>query len=78
MIARVCDLEAGEFVHTFQDLHIYLNHLEQVEKLLAREPLSLPKLIIKRKPDSIFDYKYEDFELSNYQHHPPISAPVAV
>jgi len=78
MIARVCDLEAGEFVHTFQDLHIYLNHLEQVEKLLAREPFPLPKLIINRKPDSIFDYKYEDFELSNYRHHPPISAPVAV
>lgn len=78
MIARVCDLEVGEFVHTFQDLHIYLNHLEQVEKLLAREPLPLPKLIIKRKPDSIFDYNYEDFELINYRHHPPISAPVAV
>jgi thymidylate synthase len=78
MVAHVCDLKAGEFVHTFGDLHIYLNHLEQVEKLLAREPFPLPKLIIKRKPDSIFGYKYEDFELINYRHHPPISAPVAV
>jgi thymidylate synthase len=78
MIAHVCDLQVGEFIHTFGDLHIYSNHLEQVEKLCAREPFPLPTLTIKRKPDSIFDYSYEDFELKNYQHHPPISAPVAV
>jgi thymidylate synthase len=78
MIANVCDLQVGDFIHTFGDLHIYSNHLEQVEKLCAREPLPLPQLIIKRKPDSIFDYKYEDFELKDYRHHPPISAPVAV
>jgi thymidylate synthase len=78
MIANVCDLEAGEFIHTFGDLHIYSNHFNQVETLLEREPFPLPELIIKRKPETIFDYKYEDFELKNYQHHPPISAPVAV
>jgi thymidylate synthase len=60
------------------DCHVYSNHKEQVETQLAREPLALPKLIIKRKPTSIFDYKVEDFELVGYEHHPAISAPVAV
>lgn len=78
MIAKVSDLEAGEFVHTFGDLHIYSNHLEQVKLQLSREPFPLPKLIIKRKPNSIFDYRFEDFELLNYRSHPQIKAAVAV
>jgi thymidylate synthase len=78
MIAHVCDLEAGEFIHTFGDLHIYSNHLEQVKLQLSREPFPLPKLIINRKPDSIFDYCFEDLELSNYQSHSQIKAAVAV
>ncbi len=78
MIAHVCDLEAGDFVHTFGDLHIYSNHLEQVKLQLSREPFPLPKLVMHRKPDSVFDYRFEDFELSNYQSHSPIKAAVAV
>ena len=78
MIARQCDLEVGEFVWTGGDCHIYSNHLEQVNLQLSREPFPLPQLVIKRKPESIFDYKFEDFEIVNYQTHPGISAPVAV
>jgi thymidylate synthase len=78
MIAHVCDLEAGEFVHTFGDLHIYSNHLEQVELQLSREPFPLPKLIMHRKPDSIFEYRFEDFELLNYRSHSQIKGAVAV
>lgn len=78
MIAEQCDLGVGEFVWTGGDCHIYLNHLEQVKLQLSRQPLSLPQLTIKRKPASIFDYEYEDFEIVNYQSHPRISAPVAV
>ena len=78
MIANVCDLEAGEFIHTFGDLHIYSNHLEQVKLQLEREPFPLPELIIKRKPASIFNYKFEDLELRNYQSHPQIKGAVAV
>ncbi|PAD79371.1 MULTISPECIES: thymidylate synthase [Paenibacillus] len=78
MVAQQCDLEPGEFIWSGGDVHIYLNHLEQVKTQLAREPYALPKLIIKRKPDSIFDYQYEDFEFEGYQHHPTIKAEVAV
>ena len=78
MIAQQCDLEAGDFLWTGGDCHIYSNHLEQVRLQLAREPYALPRLVIKRRPDSILDYKFEDFELLNYQSHPRISAPVAV
>jgi thymidylate synthase len=78
MIAQQCDLGLGDFVWTGGDCHIYSNHMEQVTLQLAREPLPLPQLNIKRKPDSIFDYKFEDFELVNYQSHPHIAAPVAV
>jgi thymidylate synthase len=78
MIAQQCDLEAGDFLWTGGDCHIYSNHMEQVRLQLGREPYPLPRLIIKRKPDSILDYKFEDFELLNYQSHPHISAPVAV
>ncbi|SDW62691.1 thymidylate synthase [Paenibacillus sp. PDC88] len=78
MVAQQCDLEVGDFVWSGGDVHIYLNHLEQVNTQLAREPYPLPTLVIKRKPDSIFDYKYEDFEFENYEHHPAIKAQVSV
>ncbi|MBJ6363680.1 thymidylate synthase [Paenibacillus sp. GCM10012307] len=78
MIAQQCDLEPGEFIYSGGDVHIYKDHFEQVELQLTREPFPLPKLVIKRKPDSIFDYKYEDFEIVGYQHHPTIKAAVSV
>lgn len=78
MIAQQCDLEVGEFIWSGGDVHIYSNHVEQVKTQLEREPFALPKLVIKRKPDSIFDYTFEDFEFENYQHHPGIKAPIAV
>ena len=77
MIASVTGLEPGEFVHSLGDTHIYLNHLDQVDEQLSREPHKLPKLRINKK-DSLFDYRYEDFELLNYDSHPFISAPIAV
>ncbi|MCM3171720.1 thymidylate synthase [Paenibacillus sp. MER 99-2] len=78
MIAQQCDLEVGEFIWSGGDVHIYSNHVEQVKTQLTREPFALPKLVIKRKPESIFDYEFEDFEFENYQHHPGIKAPIAV
>ncbi len=78
MVAQQSDLGVGDFIWTGGDCHLYLNHLEQVEEQLAREPLPLPRLAIKRKPDSIFDYRYEDFEILNYESHPHIKAAVAV
>ena len=78
MVAQQVNMAVGDFVWTGGDTHIYSNHMEQVKEQLTRNPLPLPKLVIKRKPDSIFDYKFEDFELVNYQPHAPIKAPVAV
>ncbi|NMI05401.1 thymidylate synthase [Paenibacillus sp. SZ31] len=78
MIAQQCDLEVGDFIWSGGDVHIYSNHVDQVKTQLEREPYALPKLVIKRKPDSIFDYKFEDFEFENYQHHAGIKAPIAV
>lgn len=78
MMAQQCGLEAGEFIFSGGDVHIYSNHLEQVRLQLSREPLPLPQLQIKRKPDSIFDYTFEDFDFVGYEHHPAIKAPVAV
>lgn len=78
MIAKDCSLEAGDFVWTGGDTHIYHNHFEQVKLQLTRTPKPLPKLIIKRKAASIFDYVYDDFELEGYDPYPPIKAPVAV
>jgi thymidylate synthase len=78
MIAQQCNLDVGDFIWTGGDCHIYSNHLEQARLQLGREPYPLPQLTIKRRPDSIFDYKFEDFELVNYQSHPHIAAPVAV
>jgi thymidylate synthase len=78
MLAQQCDLEPGELVWTGGDCHLYLNHLQQAQEQLARQPYPLPRLAIKRRPPTIFDYAYEDFEIVNYQHHPAIKAPVAV
>ena len=78
MIARVCDLEYGDFVHTFGDAHLYLNHLDQTHEQLSRTPRKLPEMLISRKVDSIFDYRFEDFELVNYEPYPAIRASVAV
>jgi thymidylate synthase len=78
MIAQQCELEPGDFVWTGGDVHIYNNHLDQVNLQLSREPFALPTLNIRRKPASIFDYQYEDFEILNYQSHSSIKAPIAV
>lgn len=78
MVAQQCDLGVGDFIWTGGDCHLYSNHLEQVQEQLSRQPYPYPKLVIKRKPDSLFDYEYEDFEIQDYQHHPHIKAPVAV
>ncbi len=78
MVAQQCDLELGEFVWTGGDTHLYSNHMEQTELQLSREPRSLPKMTILRKPESLFDYRFEDFELSGYDPHPHIKAPVAI
>lgn len=78
MVAHVTDLEVGEFVHTFGDVHLYKNHIEQAKLQLQREPMPLPSMKIVRKVDSIFDFKFEDFELIDYQSHPHIPAPVAI
>ena len=78
MVAQQCGFELGEVIISMGDLHLYKNHLEQAKLQLTREPRPLPKLVIKRKPDSIFDYKFEDFEIVGYDPHPGISAPIAV
>ncbi len=78
MMAQQCGLQLGEFVWTGGDCHLYLNHLQQCDLQLARSPLPAPQLRLRRRPPSIFDYEYEDIEFMNYQHHPAISAPVAI
>jgi thymidylate synthase len=78
MMAQQTDLQPGELVWTGGDCHLYLNHLEQAQQQLAREPLPLPRLVIKRKPDTLFDYRYDDFEIVGYQAHASIKAPIAV
>jgi len=78
MIAQVCDLEPGEFIHTFGDVHIYNNHIEQVKLQLSRTPIPLPTMKLNTSVKNIFDFKFEDFTLENYQSHPAIKAPVAV
>lgn len=78
MMAQVCDLQPGEFIHTFGDTHLYLNHLEQASLQLTREPRSLPIIKLNPSVKSIFDFKYEDFQLEGYDPHPHIKAPVAV
>ena len=78
MIAQVCDLEPGEFIHTFGDVHIYNNHIGQVNLQLSRKPLPLPTMKLNPSVKNIFDFTFEDFTLENYQSHPAIKAPVAV
>ena len=78
MMAQQCNLEVGDFIWTGGDCHLYSNHLEQVDLQLSRNFFPLPKLNILRKPDSIFDYEFEDFEISGYESHPHIKAPVAI
>lgn len=78
MVAQQCDLEVGDFIWTGGDCHLYNNHFEQVELQLSRQPYAYPKLNIKRRPSSLFEYEYEDFEILDYQSHPHIKAPVAV
>lgn len=78
MMAQQLDLEVGDFVWTGGDTHLYRNHMEQTQLQLSREPRALPKLVIKRKPESIFDYKFEDFDIEGYDPHPGIKAPVAI
>lgn len=78
MVAQVTALAPGEFIHTFGDAHLYLNHLEQADLQLKREPLPLPTMHINPRVESLFDFRYEDFTLSDYQCHPHIKAPVAV
>ncbi len=78
MVAQQCDLEVGDFIWTGGDCHLYSNHLEQVDLQLSRDFYPLPTLNILRKPESLFDYEFEDFEIVGYESHPPIKAPVAV
>tara|TARA_B100001094_G_scaffold295291_1_gene316522 strand:- start:3590 stop:4384 length:795 start_codon:yes stop_codon:yes gene_type:complete len=78
MVAQQCDLELGEFIWTGGDTHLYLNHIEQTELQLTREPLPLPTMRLMRRPDSIFDYQFDDFQLEGYSAHPHIKAPVAI
>ena len=78
MIAHVCNLKAGKFVHTFGDAHLYLNHLDQAKLQLSREVISLPKLHLNPDIKNVFDFKFEDIEIKNYESHPAISAPIAI
>jgi thymidylate synthase len=78
MFAQVCDLQVGDFIHTFGDAHLYSNHLEQAQLQLNREPFPLPTLVINPEIKNIFDFKISDFELKNYQAHAHIKAPVAI
>lgn len=78
MVAQVCDLEPGTFVHTFGDVHIYTNHQEQIEEQLSRKPKPLPKMILNPDVKDIFDFKYDDFTLNGYDPHPLIRGKVAI
>ena len=78
MIAQQCDLAPGDFIWTGGDCHLYLNHLEQARLQLSREPFPLPTLLLRRRPPTLFDYEFDDFEITGYQYHPAIKAPVAV
>jgi thymidylate synthase len=78
LVAQQCDLAVGDFIWTGGDCHLYLNHLEQADLQLSRTPLPLPRLRLNRRPPTLFDYRFEDIEIVNYEHHPAIKAPIAV
>ncbi|MDG2176543.1 MAG: thymidylate synthase [Gammaproteobacteria bacterium] len=78
MVAQQCDLEVGDFVWTGGDVHLYMDHLEQAREQLTRQPTALPKLAIKRRPSTLYDYEYEDFEITDYDAQPHIAAPISV
>jgi thymidylate synthase len=78
MVAQVCGLKPGDFVHTFGDCHLYLNHLDQAREQLSRQPRVLPRMVINPEVSNLFDFKYDDFNLVGYDPHPAIKAPVAV
>jgi thymidylate synthase len=78
MIAQQCNLQIGEFIWTGGDVHAYKNHIQQIQQQLTRKPRTLPILTFARKPESIFDYRFEDFIITNYDPHPTIKAPIAV
>ena len=78
MFAQVCDLKPGDFVHTFGDLHLYLNHLEQAREQLGRDPRPLPRMRLNPAIKNVHDFEFEDFELIDYDPHPSIKAPIAV
>jgi thymidylate synthase len=78
MIAQVCNIEVGEFVHTLGDAHLYLNHIDQAKEQLSREPKALPQLKLNPDRKTIFDFVFEDFQILNYDPHPVIKAPIAV
>jgi len=78
MIAQVCGLKAKEFIHTFGDLHLYVNHLEQTREQLSREPRALPRMLLNPAVKNLEDFRYEDFTLEGYDPHPAIKAPIAV
>ena len=78
MVAQVCDLQVGDFIHTFGDAHLYVNHLEQAREQLSRKPFALPKMVINPSIKNIFEFTIDDFELQNYQAHAHIKAPVAI
>jgi thymidylate synthase len=78
MVAQVCDLQPGEFIHTFGDAHIYNNHMEQIELQLSRDPRPLPTMMLNPEVDDIFGFQFEDFSLLNYDPHPHIKGVVAV
>jgi thymidylate synthase len=78
MVAQVCGLQPGEFIHSFGDVHLYSNHIEQAKLLLSREPFQLPTMKINQNVKDIFSFQFDDFSLENYQSHPGIKAPVAI
>ena len=78
MVAQVCNLKTGEFIHTFGDLHLYSNHIDQAKLQLDRKPKALPKMKINSEIKDIYGFHYEDFKLENYDPHPSIKAPIAV
>ena len=78
MVAQQCDLGVGDFIWTGGDCHLYLNHVDQADLQLSRSPLPLPRLVIRRRPPTLFDYQFDDFDIQNYESHPAIKAPIAV